>query len=270
MVIRDKVKTCVVAVQAAAQAVGVALLAAGPAVAQQEGGQSLDQAASDPTASLMSFQLQNFYSYDLQNSGGTANRLQFRAAIPFQIAGYNNIARLTLPYVKDSASGADGFGDTTIFNLTAFDRPWGRWGVGVVGLIPTGASGVSAEKWAVGPAAGFTVQADSILWGVFNQNLFSFAGDDARRDVNISTLQPIFNIGLGNGWSTGLSEMVFTYDWEADEFTSLPLGVKLSKLIRFGDTPVQFVGSYEHEFFDEGVVQADTISFTVKVLLPRG
>ena len=237
----------------------------------QESGQSLDQAASDPTASLMAFQLQGFHSYRLHNlDDETASRLQFRAAIPWELAGTSNIARLTLPYVTETPSGAEGFTDATIFNLTAFDTSWGRWGVGAVALLPTGEPDLSAEKWALGPAAGFTVQAGEILWGAFNQNLFTVDGDPDKPDVNVSTLQPIFNIGLGNGWSTGLSEMVFTYDWDTGEFVTLPLGVKLSKLVRFGTTPVQFVGSYEHDFYDGGVTPADTLSFTVKLLLPRG
>lgn len=239
----------------------------------QDSGQSLDQAASDPTASLMSFQLQDFYSYRLHNlDDETSNRLQFRAAIPFEFGGTSNIARLTLPYITGSPSGAEGFSDATIFNLTTFTRPWGRWGVGAVALLPTGDSDVSAKKWALGPAAGFTVQAGKILWGAFNQNLFTVGGNENRPDVNISTLQPILNYGLGNGWSTGLSEMVVTYDWDADEFTSLPLGAKISKLIRPGSgrTPIQYQLSYEHNFYDHGPVPQDTISFTLKLLIPTG
>jgi len=244
------------------------VLAAVPLKAQ-ESGQSLDQAASDPTASLMSFQIQDFYTYNYHNSGETANRLQFRAAIPFELGGTSNIARLTLPYITTSPSGADGLSDATLFNLTTFTQPWGRWGVGAVALLPTGTSGLSAEKWALGPAAGFTVQDGRALWGVFNQNLITVAGDDDMPDVNLSTLQPIFNVGLGNGWSTGLSEMVFTYDWDEKVFTSLPLGVKLSKLTRIGGKPVQLIASYEHNFYDEGITSSDTISFTVKLLVPK-
>lgn len=241
-----------------------------PPTLAQEGGQSLDQAASDPTASLMSFQVQGFHSYRLHNlDDETSSRLQFRAAIPFELGGTSNIARLTLPYVTDSPSGAEGFADATLFNLTTFTQPWGRWGVGAVALLPTGESDLTADKWALGPAAGFTVQSGGILWGAFNQNLFTVGGDEDKPDVNVSTLQPIFNIGLGNGWATGLSEMVFTYDWDQGEFVSLPLGAKLSKLVRFGGAPVQFIGTYEHDFYDEGVGPSDTLSFTAKLLIPK-
>ena len=246
------------------------LLLALPTAAFAQSGQSLESQASDPTASLMSFQLQDFWSPNIHNSDDTLNIVQFRGAIPFTLGGVNNIARLTLPYVTESPSGESGLGDSTLFNLAAFDRPWGRFGVGVVALLPTGVDGVSAEKWGLGPALGFTARPDWGLYGLFNQNIFTVAGDDDRPDVNLSTLQPIFNVPLGNGWAVGASEMTVVWDWDRDEFTSLPLGVKLSKLARVGGRPMQFQISYEHNFYDDGIVPEDTIGFTVKILVPKG
>jgi len=240
------------------------------AAAQDGGVQSLEQAANDPTASLMSFQLQDFYSPTLWNSDESANVLQFRSAVPFTAFGYDNIARLTVPFVTRSASGESGVSDTTIFNLTAFNRDWGRFGVGLVGLIPTGERGLGTGKWAIGPAAGFAARNETFLWGLFNQNLFTVAEQFDGPDVNISTLQPLFNYSLGGGWSAGVSEMTFVYDWDEGGFTSLPLGVKVSKLARLGGTPVQFQGSYEHNFYDEGFGPKDTVGLTVKVLLQAG
>jgi hypothetical protein len=231
------------------------------------GGQSLEQAASDPTASLMSVQVQNLYSGDYHNlNDESSNTVQLRSAIPFQAFSLNNIARVTLPVVTDSPSGS-GVGDMTVFDLVAFDQTWGRWGAGAVILLPVGADGLSADKWAIGPAIGFAASRPGLLWGVFNQNLFSFAGD-GMQDVNVSTIQPIFNYSLPDKWSVGTSEMTLVYDWERDDWTALPLGVKLAKLVKFGQLPVQFVGSYEHNFADEYVAPEWTFNFTVKFLFP--
>jgi hypothetical protein len=246
-------------------------LCGGPASSQQAGGQDLSQAANDPTAPLMAFQLQDSYSPSVYNTGGASqNYLQFRAAIPFEVWGLQNIFRVTLPYFTDTPSGNSGISDMVVFDLVTFDRAWGRFGVGAVGLIPTGADGLSAEKWGLGPAVGFTAKNGKLLWGLFNQNIFSFAGDDNMPDVNTSILQPIATVGLGDGWSTGLSEMSVTYDWSNDAWVSLPLGVKLAKLHRFGITPVQFTASYEHNFANEITVPEDLYSFTVKILMPKG
>lgn len=247
-------------------------LAAAPAFAQSDG-QDLASAANDPTASLMSFQFQDFYVSDFYNQNdATQNTLQFRAAVPFKIGSTSNIARLTLPYLTETPSGNSGLSDATLFNLTVFDQAWGRWGAGAVALLPTGKDGLSAEKWGLGPAAGFTARPGWGLWGVFNQNIFTFAGDDDRPEVNLSTIQPLLNIPLGQGWSAGLSDMTFVYDWDAGEFTSLPLGVKLSKLTRpgAGRVPVQYQVSYERNFYDDGAAPRDTLGFTVKFLLPTG
>ncbi|WP_367646891.1 hypothetical protein [Ruegeria arenilitoris] len=248
----------------------VAALLVPSGVQAQGNSESLQSAANDPTASIMSFQLQGFHSFNLHNSPEDSSLLQFRAAVPFKLGSTNHIARLTLPYVTDSSNGQSGLSDTTLFDLMTFDRSWGRFGVGVVALLPTGEDGLSAEKWALGPAAGFAKQEKWGLWGLFNQNLFTVAGDGDRPDVNLSTVQPVFNYNLGNGWSAGTSEMVFVYDWEASQFNSLPLGVKVSKLVKGRGLPWQWSLSYEHNFSDEAVSAADTVSFTLKLLVPKG
>ena len=87
--------------------------------------QSLDQAANDPTASLMALQFQNIYVGDYHNPDDeSANTLLFRPVVRFEMGGLKNIARATIPYVTDSPSGKDGPGDNVLFDLVVFDRPW--------------------------------------------------------------------------------------------------------------------------------------------------
>ena len=62
--------------------------------------------------------------------------------------------------------------------------------------------------------------------------------------------------------------MNFTYDWNQGGWTTLPLGVKLSRLTRFGDTPVQFSGAFEYNFQDDYVGAQWTINLTAKFLFP--
>jgi hypothetical protein len=187
------------------------------------GGQSLSEAANDPTASLMSLQIYDSYTTNFHKLSGSANTVVFRPVIPFKLGDTNNILRITAPIITSNPILDSGLSDLTIFNLLVFNESWGRWGVGPVALIPTGGGNRGAEKWALGPAIGFTAMQGKLLWGLFNQNLFSFAGDSDRQNVNLSILQPILFYGLGNGWSIGNSEMSITYDWETSRFSSLPL-----------------------------------------------
>lgn len=248
----------------------IALFLALPASAQ-DSGQDLSQAASDPTAPLMNFQLQNYYSPSVNLTGEAAqNFVQLRTAIPFRLGGTQNIFRAMLPVFTETPSGDTGVSDTVLFDLVTFDESWGRWGAGVVGLVPTGADGLSANKWAAGPAIGFTAPKGRLLIGVFNQNLFSFAGDDDVRDVDVSILQPIVNWSLGHGWSVGASEMNVTWDWEASAWSSLPFGAKLNKLVHIGGHPVQLSVSYERNFADDFAVPRDLYGVGLKLLLPAG
>jgi hypothetical protein len=256
----------------AAVAAAVFLCAARAATAAEEGaaGQSLEQAASDPTASLMSVSVQDIYAgsyHQLDDESG--NTLLLRASVPFTTGSLEHIARVTLPIVTDSPSGESGLSDLVLFDLIKFEKPWGRWGIGPVLLAPTATDeAIGAGKWAIGPALGFVARSDKLMWGLFNQNLFSFAGDSDREDVNVSILQPIVNYSLPHKWSVGTSEMNVTYDWDRDDWTALPLGVKVARLVKFGKVPVQFAGGYEYNFADDYPAPRWTVNFTVKLLFP--
>ena len=253
-------------------AAALVLCAAHAARAAEEGsaGQSLEQAASDPTASLMSVSVQDIYAgsyHQLDDESG--NTLLLRSSLPFATGSLEHIARATLPIVTDSPSGESGLSDLVLFDLVVFDKPWGRWGIGPVLLAPTATDEtIGADKWAIGPAVGFVARSNKLMWGLFNQNLFSFAGDSDREDVNVSILQPIVNHSLPDRWSIGTSEMNVTYDWERDAWTILPLGVKLARLVKFGKLPVQFAGGYEYNFADDYAAPKWTVNFTVKFLFP--
>jgi|OpeIllAssembly_1097287.scaffolds.fasta_scaffold79989_2 hypothetical protein len=261
---RERLRTAV--------ATAVFLCAAQAATAAEVGtaGQSLEQAASDPTASLMSVSVQNIYAgsyHQLDDESG--NTLLLRSSVPFTTGSLAHIARATLPVVTDSPSGESGLSDLVLFDLIKFEKSWGRWGVGPVLLAPTATEdAIGAGKWAIGPAVGFVARSDKLMWGLFNQNLFSFAGDSDREDVNVSILQPILNYSLPNKWSVGTSEMNVTYDWDRDAWTALPLGVKLAKLVKFGKLPVQFAGGYEYNFADDYVAPKWTVNLSVKFLFP--
>ena len=245
-------------------------MATGVPTAAASDGQSLDQAANDPTASLMNVQIQDIYTGDYHKlDDADANSVLLRAAVPFQTGEIKHIARVTLPYITDSPSGESGLGDMVLFDLIVFDKSWGRWGIGPVLLLPTASDDdLGAEKWAIGPALGFVAAQPGLLWGLFNQNLFSFAGDGDREDVDVSIIQPILSYSLPNQWSVGTSEMNVTYDWNESDWVALPLGVKLAKLTSLGSQKVQFSAAYEYNFADDRVGPEWNINVTAKFLFP--
>ena len=182
--------------------------------------------ATDPTASLMSFQLYDWYTPSFRDVDGSSNQLVFRSALPFEVAGVPNIFRITAPYFTSTPSHVDGFGDVTVFDLVVFNQTWGRWGVGMDGTLPTGATGLTLDQWTAGPALGFVNSSNKqVNWGLFAQTFFSFAGNSHAENVGIINLQPIFSYQLGKGRSLSLGNSALIYDTERSRWTSLLLGL---------------------------------------------
>lgn len=203
-------------------------LQAGSAALAEEptSSEALAAQATDPTAALMSFQLYDWYTPSFHDADGSTNQIVFRAAIPFDLGPTSHIFRLTLPYVTSSPGGADGFADLTVFDLVTFDRSWGRFGVGISGTLPTGADGLTLDKWTAGPALGFVnSSAKKVNWGLFAQSFFSFAGDSKAPDVGLINLQPVLSYQLGRGRSLSAGNSALVYDTEHSRWSSLLLGV---------------------------------------------
>ena len=215
-------------------AVATALLAAPLALARQAASDDeLAAQATDPTAQLMSFQLSDLYTASYHGLDDTANQILFRAAIPFDLGATKHIFRVTQPYATSGPVGG-GLIDTTIFDLMVFDQPWGRWGVGVSGTLPTGADGLGTDKWTAGPAAGFVnATSKQYRWGLFMQSFFSFAGNSSARDVGIVNLQPIFSYQLGGGRSLSLGNSALVYDTARSRWASLLASVNYGQVVSF-------------------------------------
>ncbi len=238
----------------------------------------LSQQANDPTASLMAVQLIDGYISEYYHSleGETANNISFRAAYPYTWGETNHIARITQPYTTKSPSTKTGFEDMTLFDMAVFSASWGRFGVGVVGSIPLAEGN---EQWSVGPAVGFVNNSltKGLNLGLFNQNLFRIAGDDDRDYTKISSLQPIVNYSMGEGWNIGTGDIQYIYDWTSTQWVSLPLGVQIGKLVKFGKLPVILSAQYQYNFADEvqlggGILaptSKSTLTFTAKFLFPK-
>lgn len=192
----------------------------------------LSAQATDPTASLMSFQLLDWYTPRYHGSDDSSNQLVFRAAVPFEMFGKPNIFRVTQGSYTSSPSGRTGLSDMQVFNLTVFGEPWGRWGMGLAGSLPTGRGSLSSEKWALGPAAGFVNSSHKgFNFGLFAQTFFSVAGDDARPDVGIINLQPIFSYQMGGGRSLSLGNSAFVYDTKNSRWASLAVGANYGQVV---------------------------------------
>lgn len=244
------------------------LIAAGSAVAQPSDDE-LAAKATDPTASLMSFQLNDWYTARLHGSDGSANQVVVRAAIPFSLAGTNHIFRVTQGYATSTPTGATGLVDTGIFDLVVFNQPWGRWGVGIAGTLPTGAAGLSTDQWTAGPALGFVnSSAKTHNWGLFAQTFFSFAGDDNAPDVRLINLQPILSYQLGGGRSLSLGNSALVYDLVKSRWSSLMLSANYGQVVSFWGHKWRPNVEAGYDFSDDYGNQRWVVRAGITLLLP--
>ena len=241
--------------------------AAPPAESTESERDELSRRATDPTASPLNFGIIGDVttSYrDLEDGtpiDETGYTLKFQPVIPFKAWGVANILRMTVPY-QVSGPGPEGLEDATVFDMVILPQSWGRLGIGVVGSFAAATSGVSVHA-TVGPAIGFVAQMSKKLsLGLFNQNLFG-------SDVAMSQIQPIAAYQLGSGWSLSLGDLQWPYDWNRDEFLSMPIGVQLGKVLPVAKQPMRFAVNPQYDLKDLPGGSRFKVLFTVTLLLPE-
>ena len=227
----------------------------------------LSRRATDPTASPPTFSFINDVTFSYRDRADgtpvddTGYALRFQPVIPFTAWGVANILRMTIPYQISGPSPA-GLGDVTIFDMVILPQSWGRLGIGVVGSFAAATSDVSAHASA-GPAIGLVASVSKKLnLGLFNQNLF---GDG----VSISQIQPIAAYQLGSGWSLSLGDLQWPYDWDRNEFVSMPIGVQLGKVLPVAGQPMRFALNPQYDLKDLPGASEFKVLFTIQLLLPE-
>ena len=116
------------------------------------------------------------------------------------------------------------------------------WGIGPAFQLPTATNDLlGTGKWSAGPAfvAFLSAKPLHITTGFLVLNLWSFAGDDDRADVNAMTLQPFLNYNLDKGWYLTTTPLI-TADWEADDDDrwTVPVGGGVGRIFEIGHQPV--------------------------------
>lgn len=238
-----------------------------PAAAQEidapTSADALSAKATDPTASLMAFNLLGTYTGgyhgDAPGLPDEASSLTFRPVIPFTFLDHPNLLRLTVPY-QLGGRGEEGFGPISVFDLFMFNQSWGRWGFGP--LLNFDTTGDLADSFSLGPAVGAVANLNKKLKiGVFAQNLF--AGDTA-----ISQLQPVLAYQLGNGWSVSAGDLQYIYDWEASQWLNAPIGFQVGKVTKLGGQPIRLAANPQYNLIDRDGLNEWSITLTFTALFP--
>lgn len=210
-----------------------------------QGNSSLAKTAQNPIGNMISLPFQNNMNLGVGPDDRVQNVLNIQPVIPFAVGeDWTLITRSILPVISQPAPGdsrTDGISD---LNITGFFSPRSPgdiiWGVGPVLSFPTASDDLlGSEKYSAGVSAVALTMPGPWVIGGLASNLWSYAGDDDREDVNTFLFQYFINYNFSSGWYL-TSAPIITADWEAassDRWT-VPLGGGLGKVVRFGKQPV--------------------------------
>jgi hypothetical protein len=196
---------------------------------------NLAEAATNPIANLIQFQVQNTYNWKNHNSNGYSNVTTLQPVVPIKLPWEKVpllITRTTLPYVttpnfEGSADRVRGFGDTNFVMLATpkLETKGVQLGVGFNSVIPTGGDNliVSDRKWQIGPSAIYiNMRTPKLQWGLFGYQLWDFANASNGSDkpyVSKLSLQPFITKHFNEGWYVGTPDSPQTYDFNAKKWT---------------------------------------------------
>jgi hypothetical protein len=239
-----------------------------------EGATELAKKLQNPVSDLVSVPFQNNFNFGVGPDDDMQFVLNIQPVIPQHITGeWNWIHRPIIPVIDQPAPvDAFGLGDIQYQGFLSPAKP-GKliWGVGPVFQFPSATDDqLGTEKWCAGPGVVGLRMDGPWVYGALANNIWSFAGDDARADVNQMLIQPFVNYNLGRGLAVGTAPII-TANWEAPsgQMWTVPLGAQVSQIIPIVKVPVNFLlGAYYNvETPDNGPDWS--LRFQIALLFPK-
>ena len=239
----------------------IAIFFAVPVFAQEESG--LAKKTQNPVSDLISVPFQNNFNFNVGPDNDMQYLLNIQPVYPMNLnEKWNLINRLIIPIINQpelvpGMGDEFGLGDIQYQGYLSPAKP-GKvvWGVGPVLSFPTASDEVlGTEQWSAGPGAVvLTIRGPWVIGALIN-NIWSFAGDDDRADVNQGLLQYFINFNFPGGLYLTTAPII-TANWEADSdnMWTVPFGGGIGKILRIGKLPIntQVAAYYNVEHPDNG------------------
>ncbi|WP_343550403.1 hypothetical protein [Pantoea sp.] len=234
---------------------------------------------SNPVANLISVPFQLNVDDNVGPNKGTRTLLNVQPVVPLSLNNDTNIiSRTILPFTTQSDVTGKGENQTGIGDIVQsfFYSPKAPtesgliWGFGPVLLLPTGSESVlSGRKWGAGPTGVVLKQSGPWTFGTLANHIWDYAGQNDRKHVNATFIQPFLSYTTADAISYGLNTES-TYDWTQSEW-SVPINLTVSKVTKIGDQVVQFGGGLRYWAHTPDNVGPEDwgIRFNVTLLFPQ-
>lgn len=147
---------------------------------------------------------------------------------------------LQLPIVyqprPDDNSSVLGWGDFDYRVLfTTLQTGPLKWGVGGIFEVPMGSDPLlTTKKWSAGLALAVVYQPWGMSLGGNLRQKWSFAGDGSRPDVNLTEVDPIVKIYIGEKTTVGMLDTI-RVDWnqEGRSRWTIPVGAEIGQYFKY-------------------------------------
>lgn len=220
-------------------------------IAQDDEATALAKETQNPIANIISVPVMNNINFGAGADNHVQNTMNIQPVIPTALnENILLINRLVIPLLNDTVGTGDQWGLGDIQYQGFFSPQKGgdlTWGIGPVMQFPTATDDLlGSGKWSAGAGAVAVKTQGKWVYGGLINNIWSFAGDSDRADVNLMFIQPFANYNLGKGLAIGCVPQI-TANWKADSGNTwtIPLGLQVSKLKPIGKQPINWtVGGY--------------------------
>jgi len=247
----------------------------------QQSDEELQKQLVNPVADIVTLPFQWTTNFDTGPFSKPQHTLNIQPVYPVKLdGGWSLINRAIVPLLSNPAvlPGQDrvnGLGDITYEGFLAPPPgPGGLiWGVGPALVMPTASDDrLGQGKWSLGPAVVALKESGAWSIGALVTQVWSFAGDSDRPDVNAFSLQPIVSYRLDSKQSIGYIGII-TSNWDekrSSQRWTVPLGVSYSLLVKPETfVPMNFVAGAGYNVIRPDNASDWFVRFQVNFILPK-
>jgi hypothetical protein len=263
--------------------VGVALSVMTSPIAQAEEIKELAEEVQNPVSDLVRLGFTNGTLFGGGANDNVTNVFNLEGSNTRSFGNWAFLNRLTIPLpyrpasaIQDKTGSLAGIGDISFTSFFARDESNRRFKL-IGGIGPTLVFNSATDdrlglgKWLIGPTLAIVNQPDPWVVGMLLNNLWSFAGDSDRRNVNVFLVQPFLNYNFRNGWYLTSTPRI-TANWKAEDNRNrwfLPIGGGVGKVMLRGEKRpinIRLQGFY---FLEKPDLAPDwTLQLKLEVLFP--
>ncbi|MGB6714472.1 MAG: hypothetical protein WBE30_12675, partial [Candidatus Cybelea sp.] len=248
------------------------------------------KASQNPVGNITIVPFQNNANYGIGPYARYQYNLNVQPVIPIMLSPKMSlIARTIIPVVNNPSNETPGycarFGCASTLGISDIQEqlffapktPPGAliWGAGPIFQVPTASPDtLGTGKWSAGPAAVALVMPGRFVTGMLVTQLWSFAGNSSRPDVNSGLFQPFVNYNIPGGWALTWAPIITAnYSAPGNQKWAVPLGGGVSKTFKLLDIQTVQLSALYYSYVQKPLLTPQTnlrVTFSLLYPLKRG